>query len=160
LLSQTISELQELSHQATKDHGSSTPFRRSTIQHGSCRPAKFPRLSRRRTMVDRHTGGARTSHRVRRPRMVRMPGHGCDIILGFIEHHSLDPWPLRSLTPAVRQGDADWGHYGTLNLPHQYHNGGAWTFIEDSTVAALAGWSTDRRECVAKSCRVKLASGI
>jgi glycogen debranching enzyme len=59
-------------------------------------------------------------------------------ILDFIERHSLDTWPLRSLTPVVRPGDADWrDYYGTLNLPHHYHNGGAWPFIGGFYVAAL-----------------------
>jgi glycogen debranching enzyme len=60
------------------------------------------------------------------------------VILDFIERHSLDTWPLRSLTPAVRPGDADWrDYYGMLNLPHQYHNGGVWPFIGGFYVAAL-----------------------
>jgi glycogen debranching enzyme len=61
-----------------------------------------------------------------------------DVILDFIERHSLDTWPLRSLTPVVRPGDADWrDYYGTLNLPHHYHNGGVWPFIGGFYVAAL-----------------------
>jgi glycogen debranching enzyme len=61
-----------------------------------------------------------------------------DIILDFIARHSLDTWPLRSLTPAVRPGDSDWrDYYGMLNLPHQYHNGGVWPFIGGFYVAAL-----------------------
>jgi glycogen debranching enzyme len=61
-----------------------------------------------------------------------------DMILDFIERHSLDAWPLRSLTPVVRPGDADWrDYYGTLNLPYHYHNGGAWPFIGGFYVAAL-----------------------
>jgi glycogen debranching enzyme len=61
-----------------------------------------------------------------------------DIILDFIERHSLDAWPLLSLTPAVRPGDADWrDYYGTLNVPHHYHNGGAWPFIGGFYIAAL-----------------------
>ena len=61
-----------------------------------------------------------------------------DLILDLIGRHSLDAWPLRSLTPAVRPGDPDWrDYYGTLNLPHQYHNGGVWPFIGGFYVAAL-----------------------
>jgi glycogen debranching enzyme len=61
-----------------------------------------------------------------------------DIILDFIERHSLHSWPLRSLTPAVHPGDPDWrDYYGTLNLPHHYHNGGVWPFIGGFYVAAL-----------------------
>jgi glycogen debranching enzyme len=60
------------------------------------------------------------------------------IILDFISRHSLDTWPLRSLTPAVRPGDQDWrDYYGMLNLPHHYHNGGVWPFIGGFYVAAL-----------------------
>jgi glycogen debranching enzyme len=61
-----------------------------------------------------------------------------EIILDFITHRSLDSPPLRSLTPAVRPGDPDWrDYYGMLNLPHHYHNGGAWPFIGGFYVAAL-----------------------
>jgi glycogen debranching enzyme len=60
------------------------------------------------------------------------------IILDFIARHSLDTWPLRSLTPAVLPGDPDWrDYYGMLNLPHHYHNGGVWPFIGGFYVAAL-----------------------
>jgi glycogen debranching enzyme len=61
-----------------------------------------------------------------------------DIILDFISRYSLDMWPLRSLTPAVRPGDADWrDYYGSLNAPHHYHNGGVWPFLGGFYVAAL-----------------------
>jgi hypothetical protein len=60
------------------------------------------------------------------------------VILDFIERHDLHRWPLRSLTPAVLPGDTDWrDYYGSLNLPHQYHNGGVWPFIGGLYVAAL-----------------------
>ncbi len=61
-----------------------------------------------------------------------------DTILDFISRYSLDTWPLRSLTPVVRPGDADWrDYYGTLNAPHHYHNGGVWPFLGGFYVAAL-----------------------
>jgi len=61
-----------------------------------------------------------------------------DTILDFISRYSLDTWPLRSLTPAVRPGDADWrSYYGSLNAPHRYHNGGVWPFLGGFYVAAL-----------------------
>lgn len=61
-----------------------------------------------------------------------------DIILDFISRYSLDRWPLRSLIPVVRPGDADWrDYYGTLNAPHRYHNGGVWPFLGGFYVAAL-----------------------
>jgi glycogen debranching enzyme len=61
-----------------------------------------------------------------------------DAILDFISRHSLDTWPLRSLTPVVRPGDADWrDYYGSLNAPHHYHNGGVWPFLGGFHIAAL-----------------------
>jgi glycogen debranching enzyme len=60
------------------------------------------------------------------------------IILDFIARHSLDAWPVRSLTPVITPGDTDWrDYYGMLNLPHHYHNGGVWPFIGGFYVAAL-----------------------
>jgi hypothetical protein len=60
------------------------------------------------------------------------------IILDFISRYSLELWPLRSLTPAVRPGDEDWrNYYGSLNAPHHYHNGGVWPFLGGFYVAAL-----------------------
>jgi glycogen debranching enzyme len=60
------------------------------------------------------------------------------IILDFIARHSLDGWPLRSLTPVITPGDTDWrDYYGMLNLPHHYHNGGIWPFIGGFYIAAL-----------------------
>jgi hypothetical protein len=59
-------------------------------------------------------------------------------ILDFISRYSLNMWPLRSLTPVVRPGDADWrDYYGSLNAPHRYHNGGVWPFLGGFYVAAL-----------------------
>jgi glycogen debranching enzyme len=60
------------------------------------------------------------------------------IILDFIARHSLNFWPLRSLTPVVQPGDSDWrAYYGSLNAPHHYHNGGVWPFLGGFYVAAL-----------------------
>jgi hypothetical protein len=68
-----------------------------------------------------------------------------DLILDFISRYSLDLWPLRSLTPVVRPGDADWrNYYGSLNTPHCYHNGGVWPFLGGFYVAALV--KTGRHE--------------
>ncbi|HUS63985.1 MAG TPA: glycoside hydrolase 100 family protein [Kofleriaceae bacterium] len=50
------------------------------------------------------------------------------------------PWPIRVVYPVVHPGDRDWREYyrvRNLNLPHQYHNGGAWPFIGGFYVAAL-----------------------
>ena len=61
-----------------------------------------------------------------------------NVILDFISRHELSRWPLRSLTPAVQPGGSDWrDYYGSLNTPHQYHNGGIWPFIGGFYVAAL-----------------------
>jgi glycogen debranching enzyme len=60
------------------------------------------------------------------------------IILDFMSRSSVDAWPVRSLTPAVRPGDPDWrDYYNTLNVPHHYHNGGVWPFLGGFYVAAL-----------------------
>ncbi len=61
-----------------------------------------------------------------------------EMILDLIARYSMDVWPLQSLTPAVQPGDPDWrDYYGSLNLPHHYHNGGAWPFLGGFYVAAL-----------------------
>ncbi|HEY9142234.1 MAG TPA: glycoside hydrolase 100 family protein [Bryobacteraceae bacterium] len=61
-----------------------------------------------------------------------------ETILDFISRHSLDTWPVRSLTPVVHPGDADWrDYYGSLNAPYHYHNGGAWPFLGGFHIAAL-----------------------
>lgn len=51
-----------------------------------------------------------------------------------------EPWPIKAFWPPVMQGDADWREYYrqyNLNIPHQYHNGGAWPFLGGFYVAAL-----------------------
>jgi hypothetical protein len=59
-------------------------------------------------------------------------------ILNFISRHAVDIWPVRSLTPVIQPADPDWrDYYGTLNVPHHYHNGGVWPFIGGFYVAAL-----------------------
>jgi glycogen debranching enzyme len=79
-----------------------------------------------------------------------------DIILDLIARHSLDVWPLRSLTPVVRPGDPDWrDYYGSLNAPHHYHNGGVWPFLGGFYVAALA--KAGRKEMAASALQ-KLAT--
>jgi glycogen debranching enzyme len=50
------------------------------------------------------------------------------------------PFPLRAFYPPIYPGDRDWREYfrsRNLNLPHQYHNGGAWPFLGGFHVAAL-----------------------
>ena len=59
-------------------------------------------------------------------------------ILDFIDVHGLGAHPCRSIYPPVLPGGPDWrDYYGSLNLPHQYHNGGVWPFIGGFYVAAL-----------------------
>jgi glycogen debranching enzyme len=57
--------------------------------------------------------------------------HGCGIN---------EPYPVQALYPAIREGEKDWRDYyrvRNLNLPHHYHNGGAWPFIGGFYVTAL-----------------------
>jgi len=62
-------------------------------------------------------------------------------ILHYIGECGLDqPFPVRALYPVINPGDRDWREYyrvRNLNLPHHYHNGGAWPFIGGFYVAAL-----------------------
>jgi glycogen debranching enzyme len=57
--------------------------------------------------------------------------HGCGLN---------EPYPVRALYPVIQEGERDWREYyrvRNLNLPHHYHNGGAWPFIGGVYVAAL-----------------------
>ncbi|MDT8305814.1 MAG: glycoside hydrolase 100 family protein [Anaerolineae bacterium] len=57
--------------------------------------------------------------------------HGCGLN---------EPYPVRALYPPIQPGERDWRDYyrvRNLNLPHHYHNGGAWPFIGGFYVAAL-----------------------
>ncbi|AWN21962.1 glycogen debranching protein [Deinococcus irradiatisoli] len=62
-------------------------------------------------------------------------------ILDYIESAGINlPWPVRAVDPPVLPGEADWREYyrlRNLNLPHQYHNGGAWPYLGGLYVAAL-----------------------
>lgn len=62
-------------------------------------------------------------------------------ILDYIRGCGLDePYPVRALYPPIQPGEKDWRDYyrvRNLNLPHHYHNGGAWPFIGGFYVAAL-----------------------
>jgi hypothetical protein len=64
-----------------------------------------------------------------------------DKILDYIHSCGLDhPFPVQALYPPVQPGEKDWREYyrvRNLNLPHHYHNGGAWPFIGGVFVAAL-----------------------
>lgn len=63
------------------------------------------------------------------------------LILDYLHGCGLnEPFPVRAVYPAVQPGDKDWRDYfrlRNLNLPHHYHNGGAWPFIGGFYVAAL-----------------------
>ena len=59
-------------------------------------------------------------------------------ILDFIEGRGLALHPVQAIDPPVQPGEPHWREcYGTLNVPHQYHNGGIWPFIGGFYVAAL-----------------------
>jgi glycogen debranching enzyme len=62
-------------------------------------------------------------------------------ILDYIHGCGLnEPFPVRVLYPVLQPGDRDWREYyrvRNLNLPHHYHNGGAWPFVGGFYVAAL-----------------------
>ena len=62
-------------------------------------------------------------------------------ILDFVESAGINqPWPVRAIYPPVQVGEKDWREYyrlRNLNLPHQYHNGGAWPYLGGLYVAAL-----------------------
>ena len=60
------------------------------------------------------------------------------LILDFIDRYGLALHPIKAIFPPVEPGAPDWrDYYGTLNRPHQYHNGGIWPFIGGFYVAAL-----------------------
>jgi hypothetical protein len=59
-------------------------------------------------------------------------------ILDFIAERQIGLSPCRAIYPSVEPGDPDWrDYYGSLNMPHRYHNGGVWPFIGGFYVAAL-----------------------
>jgi hypothetical protein len=82
-------------------------------------------------------------------------------ILDFIGTHNLGRHPAVALYPPVMPGDSDWrAYYGSLNLPHQYHNGGVWPFIGGFYVAALvkAGRLADARDTLWRLAELNRAS--
>ncbi len=62
-------------------------------------------------------------------------------ILNFIQNMGLDdPYPVKVLYPPICPGDKDWREYYrvySLNLPHQYHNGGIWPWVGGLYIATL-----------------------
>ncbi|MDP2789551.1 MAG: glycoside hydrolase 100 family protein [bacterium] len=73
-------------------------------------------------------------------------------ILRFIQQHKLHrPWAVRATWPVRTPGKKDWQHYyilNNLNLPDQYHNGGAWPYLGGLYVVALAkvGWKKEAQQ--------------
>ncbi|MEX2535227.1 MAG: glycoside hydrolase 100 family protein [Trueperaceae bacterium] len=68
-------------------------------------------------------------------------GEKANKILDYLHGCGLNsPNPVRSVYPPVQPGERDWREYyrvRNLNIPHHYHNGGAWPFIGGFYVAAL-----------------------
>ncbi len=72
-------------------------------------------------------------------------------IFAFVRGAGVDqPHPIKAVHPSVQPGERDWREYyrlRNLNLPDQYHNGGAWPFLGGFYVASLvqAGRLDDAR---------------
>ena len=68
-------------------------------------------------------------------------GHRSDHILRYMLQVGMaEPYPTKAIHPPIYPGESNWREYyrsRTLNLPHQYHNGGIWTMIGGFHVAAL-----------------------
>lgn len=64
-----------------------------------------------------------------------------DRILDYIvETGMAEPWPIKACWPPIQPGDKDWREYYrqyNLNIPDQYHNGGAWPYLGGFYVGAL-----------------------
>jgi hypothetical protein len=59
-------------------------------------------------------------------------------ILDFMAAHEIGLHACKSIYPPIEPGTAEWrDYYGSLNLPHHYHNGGIWPFIGGFYIAAL-----------------------
>jgi hypothetical protein len=89
--------------------------------------------------------------------------HQSASILQFIDAHGLGRRPSPSIYPAVEPGVADWrDYYGSLNLPHQYHNGGIWPFIGGFYIAALvkAGRHSDAAAALERLARLNRDTGF
>ncbi|PMP79585.1 MAG: glycogen debranching protein, partial [Roseiflexus castenholzii] len=68
-------------------------------------------------------------------------GHRTEHILRFMHQVGMaEPYPTKAIHPPIYPGEANWREYyrsRTLNLPHQYHNGGIWPMIGGFHIAAL-----------------------
>lgn len=65
-----------------------------------------------------------------------------------------EPYPTKAIHPPIYPGESNWREYyrsRTLNLPHQYHNGGIWPMIGGFHVAALVryGWRREAERLLA-----------
>ncbi len=69
-------------------------------------------------------------------------GHRTEHILRFMRQVGMtEPFPTKAIHPPIYPGESNWREYyrsRTLNLPHQYHNGGIWPMIGGLHVAVLA----------------------
>jgi glycogen debranching enzyme len=59
-----------------------------------------------------------------------------------------EPYPTKAIYPPIYPGEHGWRDYfrsRTLNLPHQYHNGGIWPMVGGFHVAALVrrNWESE-----------------
>ena len=68
-------------------------------------------------------------------------GHRAEHILRYMLQVGIaEPYPTKAIHPPIYPGESNWREYyrsRTLNLPHQYHNGGIWPMIGGFHVASL-----------------------
>jgi GH15 family glucan-1,4-alpha-glucosidase len=75
--------------------------------------------------------------------------HRAEHILRYMHQVGMaEPYPTKAIHPPIYPGEPNWREYyrsRTLNLPHQYHNGGIWPLIGGFHVAALVrhGWKAE-----------------
>ena len=58
----------------------------------------------------------------------------------IVETGIAEPWPIKACWPPINPGEKDWREYYrqyNLNIPDQYHNGGAWPYLGGFYVGAL-----------------------
>jgi glycogen debranching enzyme len=68
------------------------------------------------------------------------PGRRSMILDYLADVGAAEPLPAKAIYPPITAADPDWRSYyrnGNLNVPHHYHNGGAWPFIGGLLIAAL-----------------------
>ena len=81
--------------------------------------------------------------------------HRSEHILRYMRQVGMaEPYPTKAIHPPIYPGDSNWREYyrsRTLNLPHQYHNGGIWPMVGGFHVAALIrhGWQTEAERLLA-----------